>query len=208
MLRSLRNLGLAAAVLLSVPAFAGDTIQDWGLAKAPPVPELKTVKLDPKTTALLVLDFVKQTCNQERRPRCLDTLKPAGALLEKARAAHASVVYSVTAISTMADVLPPLVAKGDEPHVQAPPDKFFGTDLDAILKARGIKTVILIGTASHGAIWNTGAQAAMRGYQVVLAEDGISGDDPYTEQAVIQMMLTGPTVSAKTVLSRGDLITF
>ncbi len=207
MLRSLRNLSLAA-VLFATPALAGDAVQDWGLAKAPPVPELKTLKLDPKTTALLVLDFVKQTCNQERRPRCLDTLKPSGVLLEKARAAHATVIYSVTATSAMTDVLPPMTAHEGEPHVQAPPDKFLNTDLDAMLKAKGIKTVIVIGTAIHGAILGTASQAAYRGYQVVVPVDGVSGDDPYTEQAVLRIMQTGPTLSAQVVLSRGELIGF
>ena len=151
MLRSLRNLSLVSAVLLAganLPALAGDSIQDWNAAKAPAVPELKTVKLDPKTTALLVLDFVKQTCNQERRPRCLDTLPAAHNLLEKARTAHATVIYSITAVSSMADVLPPVAALPSEPHVQASPDKFLGTDLDKLLKADGIKTVIVMGTAS------------------------------------------------------------
>lgn len=211
MLRSLRNLSLVSAVLLAganLPALAGDSIQDWNAAKAPPVPELKTVKLDPKTTALLVLDFVKQTCSQERRPRCLDTLPAAHNLLEKARAAHATVIYSITATSSMADVLPPVAALPSEPHVQASPDKFLGTDLDKLLKAGGIKTVVVMGTAIHGAILQTASQAAMRGYDVVVPEDAVSGDNPYSEQAVITIMLTGPTLSAKTTLSRSDLIGF
>ena len=155
-----------------------------------------------------MLDFVKQTCNQERRPRCLQTLDPAHALLEKARAAGATVIYSVTAVSTAADVLPPVAPRPDEHVVQSTPDKFLNTDLDATLKAGGIKTVVAMGTAIHGAILNTAAQAAMRGYQVVLPEDTVSGDDPYTEQAVITVMLTGPTMAARTVLSRSDLISF
>jgi nicotinamidase-related amidase len=92
--------------------------------------------------------------------------------------------------------------------VQAPPDKFLNTDLDATLKARGVKTVIVMGTAIHGAILQTASQAAMRGYQVVLPEDTVSGDDAYSEQAVITILLTGPTVSARTTLSRSDLIAF
>ena len=200
-----------AAVLVSLagsPAMAGDAIQEWGAAKAPPVPELKTVKLDPKTTALLVIDFVKQTCNQDRRPRCLDTLPVAHNLLEKARAAHVPVIYTITAASTMADVLPPVAALPGEPHVQATPDKFLNTDLDKMLKAGGIKTVIVMGTAAHGAVIATAVQAAVRGYDLVFVEDAVSGESPYTEQAVINILLTGPTMSAHTTLSRSDLIGF
>ena len=210
MLNRFKRFAFAVAVLsaASAPALAGDAIQDWSAAKAPPVPELKTVTLDPKTTALLVLDFVKQTCSQERRPRCLDTLPAAHNLLEKTRAAHGKVIYTVTATSSMADVLPPVAALPNEPHVQSTPDKFLNTDLDKMLKESGIKTVIVMGTAAHGAVLVTAAEATMRGYDVVFAEDAVSGDSPFVEQAVINLMLTGPTMSAHTTLSRSDLIGF
>ena len=42
-------------------------IDEWASVQAPKPPELKPVKIDdPKTTAYLVLDIVKQTCNNER----------------------------------------------------------------------------------------------------------------------------------------------
>jgi nicotinamidase-related amidase len=210
MLNRFKLLAITVVILSAAVASAqaGDAIQDWNAAKAPPVPELKSVKLDPKTTALLVLDFVKQTCSQERRPRCLDTLPAARHLLEKSRAAQAKVIYSITAISSMADVLPQVAALPGEPHVQSTPDKFLNTDLDKMLKAAGIKTVIVVGTAIHGAVLQTASQAAMRGYDVVMAEDAVSGDNPYSEQAVINIMLTGPTLSARATLSRSDLIAF
>ena len=164
--------------------------------------------LDPKTTALLVLDMVPQTCNPERRPRCLDTVTPIKDLLTRARAAHASVIYSLTAVTKEADILPVLAPIAGEPNVTSTPDKFLNTNLDALLKERGIKTVIVTGTAAHGAVLNTAAQAAVRGYQVVLPEDGMSAETLYIEQAVVTIMLTGPTLSARTTLSRSDLISF
>ena len=39
------------------PAFAQTIVDDWSKVQAPKPPELKTVTLDPKTTALLVLDL-------------------------------------------------------------------------------------------------------------------------------------------------------
>ena len=44
------------------PAHAQTIVDEWSGIKAPPVPELKRVTIDPKVTALLVLDIVKQTC--------------------------------------------------------------------------------------------------------------------------------------------------
>ena len=45
-------------------AQTGQTIVDeWATVQAPKPPELKPLTLDPKTTALLVLDIIKQSCN-------------------------------------------------------------------------------------------------------------------------------------------------
>ncbi len=211
MLRFATKLRLAAVVLLfsaPLPVLAGNIVEDWGKVTPPPAPQLKTVKVDPATTALLVLDMVPQTCNAERRPRCLDTIAPIHTLLERARAAHVHVIYSLTAVSKVGEILPPLQPIAGEPNVTGTPDKFLNTNLDALLKERGVKTVIVVGTAVHGAILNTAAQAAMRGYQVVLPVDGFSGETLYIEQAVVQVMLTGPTLSMRTTLTRSDMIGF
>jgi len=45
-----------------------DIIAEWASVKPPAAPELKPVTVDPKTTALLVLDFMKGNCGA--RPRC------------------------------------------------------------------------------------------------------------------------------------------
>ena len=46
-----------------------DIIAEWASVKLPPAPELKPVTVDPKTTALLLLDFMKGNCGA--RPRCI-----------------------------------------------------------------------------------------------------------------------------------------
>ncbi len=78
---------------------------------------------DPKTTALLVLDLVRQGCNEQRRPRCLPTVASVHALLEKARAAGMPVVYSLVANSTAADVLKEVAPLGSEPMVTSGTDQ-------------------------------------------------------------------------------------
>ncbi|MGH7000250.1 MAG: hypothetical protein ACREEA_01940 [Stellaceae bacterium] len=51
---------LAAFVAIAAPARAQQTIIDeWATIKTPPAPDLKQITVDPKTTALLLLDFVK-----------------------------------------------------------------------------------------------------------------------------------------------------
>ncbi|WP_416338926.1 isochorismatase family protein [Paraburkholderia sp. CNPSo 3076] len=47
---------------------------------------------------------------------------------------------------------PAIAAKEDEKVVQSGVDKFFNTDLETALKAKGIQTVIVTGTMAHGAV--------------------------------------------------------
>ena len=63
---------VAMLAALAVQARANDITADWTSVKPPPVPELKSVTVDPKTTALLVLDFMKGNCGA--RPRCIATI--------------------------------------------------------------------------------------------------------------------------------------
>jgi len=67
-----RNLIAAAAILaaLTLPAQANNIVEEWAGTKAPVAPTLKPGTVDPKTTALLMLDFMNQNCG--KRPRCLD----------------------------------------------------------------------------------------------------------------------------------------
>jgi hypothetical protein len=57
-----------AAMAAAQTVSAGDIVADWATVKTPPAPELKPVTVDPKTTALLLLDFMKGNCGV--RPRC------------------------------------------------------------------------------------------------------------------------------------------
>ena len=63
---------------------------------------------------------------------------------------------------------------GDEPHVLSGPDKFRNTDLEKILKDKGITTVIVVGTAANGAVLFTASGAAFRGMNVIVPVDGMS----------------------------------
>lgn len=51
---------LAAALVYAGPSAAQTIIDEWQSVKAPPAPALKAVTLDPKSTAILVMDFVNR----------------------------------------------------------------------------------------------------------------------------------------------------
>jgi isochorismate hydrolase len=171
MKRNLITVGIALAAL-TLPAQAANIVDEWPGVKAPAAPELKAVTVDPKTTALLMLDFMNQNCG--KRPRCLDTIPAMKKLLADARANKVPVIYSIIANSTPEDVIKDVAPQADEPHVLSGPDKFRNTDLEKILKDKGITTVIAVGTASNGAVLYTASGAAFRGMSVIIPVDGMS----------------------------------
>jgi len=198
---------LAALGAVTVaPARAQTIIDEWASIKTPPPPALKPVTVDPKTTALLMLDFMNQNCG--KRPSCVASIPAMKKLLEAARAAKALVVYSIIANTTTADVIKDVAPVNGEPSVQSGPDKFLHTDLETILKDRGIATVIATGTASNGAVLFTAAGAAFRGMNVIVPVDGMSAADRYADLATAYNFSTAPQLSVKATLTRSDMIKF
>lgn len=203
-----RNLIAAAAMtaVLALPAQANNIVDEWTSIKPPAAPTLKPVTVDPKTTALLMLDFMNQNCG--KRPRCLATIPAMKKLLDEARAHKVAVIYSIIANSTPADVIKDVAPQAGEPNVLSGVDKFLNTDLDKILKDKGIKTVIAVGTSSNGAVLYTASGAASRGMNVIIPVDGMSAVDPYAEYSTVFTFMNAPLVSAKTTLTKSDMIKF
>ena len=210
------NLGVAAlagALMLFVagsPAVAADIVTEWATVKPPPIPQLKPVTVDGKTTALLILDLMKTNCG--RRPRCLATVPNVKRLHDAARAAGAMLFYSMVGNpATPANSVDPGIAPREGEWVpQGGPDKFLGSPLEERLKARGIKTVIVCGTSFQGVGIGTGSGAAQRGYKVIIPVDCLSSEDPYMEQySAWHMYKGGPAVVTNNVtLTRSDMVKF
>jgi nicotinamidase-related amidase len=187
-------------------ADAANIIDEWASVKPPPPPALKPVTVDPKTTALLMLDFLPSNCSS--RPRCLASLPAMKQLLAAARTHGATVIYSVAGKFGPSDIAKEVAPVGNEPVVKSHADKFLDTDLDKILKDRGIQTVIVTGTAANGAVFYTGSAAALRGFKVIVPVDGLSAGDLYAEQLTIWQLAHGPGFGAQVTLTRSDVIKF
>jgi nicotinamidase-related amidase len=194
-----------AIALVTASAGAATIIDEWSTVKVPPPPALKPVTVDRKTTALLMLDFNKQTCNAERRPRCIASIPKVAKLLASARDAGVPVIYSLGGGGAPADIAKELTPAKDEPIIAAGLDKFVGTELDSILKQKAIKTVIIVGTAAHGAVLYTATAAATRNLQVVIPLDGISGDIPYVEQYTAWHLVNAPRIETVTLTTIDDV---
>jgi nicotinamidase-related amidase len=197
----------AAVATLALPAQAGDIIQEWADVKAPAVLPLKAVMVDPKTTALQLLDFQPPNCTN--RPRCLASIPALKKLLGEARAKGVLVIYSTAGKGTPADILKDIAPAAGDPVVHASVDKFAGTDLDKVLKDKGITTVIVNGTAAHGAVLYTGSAAALRKMTVIVPVDGMSSEDLYYEQATAWLLAKGTGgIGPQVTLTRSDMIKF
>jgi nicotinamidase-related amidase len=201
-------IGLAVASYGAAPARAADIVADWSGIQMPPPPTLKPATLDPKTTALLLLDFLTTNCNE--RPRCVEAVPKVKALTERARAAGMLVAYTLPGGGKIVD---PGIAPHDGEVVdqkQGGPDKFLGSDLDQRLKDHGIKTVILCGTSAQGVGIGTGSAAAQRGYFVAYPVDCVASESAFRESyAAWHMGGGGPPVTTKWVtVTRSDMIKF
>ena len=205
-----RNLIVAATILavLALPAYGANIIDEWASAKAPPPPALKPAMID-KTYALFVIDMVTETCNAKARPRCVETIPAIQKLLNDARAKGMAVIYALGVSGK--EFVPALAPKDGEPIVKSGADKFINTDLDKILKDKGIKGVIVVGTLAYGGVLHTASQAALRGYKVVVPLDGMSSPNEqtlYSEQYTAWHLANGPGLAANVTLTKMDMIKF
>ena len=189
----------AAAIPL---AHSQNIIEEWSQVKAPAPPPLKVVRIDPTSTALIVMDVSVRTCSHARRPRCTGTLPAIAKLVREARASRVLVLYSLVGHDRRSDIPKAFAARAaDTVLTGAGPDKFVGSNLEAILKAKRIKTLITVGTSAEGAVLNTASGAAFRGFDVVVPVDGMSSDTLYGEQSTAWYLAHAPRVSQHAMLT-------
>jgi nicotinamidase-related amidase len=186
--------------------YAADIIDEWDWVVPPTKPELYDFEVD-NSTALLILDIEQLTCNKERRPRCLDSVPSISFLLNKARDKGVFVAYSLTPKGTKDTILKEVTPLDNETIVNSSVNKFFKTDLDKILKEKGVTKLIITGTAANGAVLFTATEAAQRGYYIVVPVDTISAD-LFSEQAAVHTLLNGPGTRGKVLLTRSNMIKF
>jgi NAD(P)-dependent dehydrogenase (short-subunit alcohol dehydrogenase family)/nicotinamidase-related amidase len=155
--------------------------------------------LDPRTTALVLVDLQNGILGFPLTPRSGEAISSTGAQLAKRfRAAGATVVLTrVTWSADFADALQqpvdrPLPGPAQLPAgwadfpkelEQSPRDiiitkrqwgAFHGTELDLQLRRRGIRTLVLGGVATNMGVESTARQAWEHGYEVIFAEEAFS----------------------------------
>jgi nicotinamidase-related amidase len=181
----------------------------------PALPDPVRVTLKPATTALLVLDYVEPICSSQ--PKCKSQMLPAMTpFMERARKAGLVVAYG-TREPNMSKWLPEVApAPGDIKIMNTAQDRFYNTDLDKALKAKGITTIIMVGWKVSGSVTYTSVGATLRDYTVVIPVDTTTAATDYeTTIGFYQILNQGngnlanePLKPKAPTLSRTDMITF
>jgi hypothetical protein len=181
----------------------------------PATPDPARVTLDPKTTALMVLDYVEPICNSQ--PSCKDQMLPAMTpFMERVRKAGLVVAYG-TREQNMTKWLKELAPRpSDIKVISSAQDRFYNTDLDMALKAKGIKTLIMVGWKVSGSVTYTSVGAMAHDYTVVIPVDTTSAASAYeTTIGFYNVLNSGnanlanePLKPNAVTLTRTDMITF
>ncbi len=151
--------------------------------------------LDPKTTALVLIDLQKGIVNRPLAPHSgPEVISRAKKLAEKFRAGGAPVILVKVAFAPdfadapsqatdepmrgaadmpadWAEYVEGLQAPGDLTIVKRQWGAFYGTELELQLRRRGVGTIVLGGVATNFGVESTARQAWELGYAVVIAED-------------------------------------
>ena len=141
-----------------------------------------------------------------------DVIGQAGQLLEGARGSGATVVYTRVAWqpgypdlvanspllamvaqsqclvegSAQAEIVPQLTPQdGDVVVTHQRVGGFSSSQLDVILRSRGIDTVLFAGVATNASVESTARQASDLGYRTIIVADACSAADPGAHDAAI-----------------------
>lgn len=176
---------------------------------------MAVISLDKSKTALIMADFHVDTMGANPLVKERGVLEKSRALLDAARKAGMLVVYIVVAFREgYPEVHPrnksfgPLKAPGQplpteplkriHPLVTPQPGEvvvvkhrvnaFFGTDLDMILRASNIDSLLLLGHATSGVILSTVRYAADADYEVIVVQDCCADRDAGVHAFLVQQV--------------------
>lgn len=180
------------------------------------------LSIDPKTTALLVMDFQTLIVNGYATDK-ETLLARTKSLLDAARAKGMKVVYVVVGfrpgypeVSARNLIFHTIketgrFAAGDpnaEIHAAVAPKAgeavvtkhrvgaFAGTDLDMILRANGIETLLLSGIATSGVVLSTVRHGADADYRLVVVKDCCSDGDEEVHRVLVEKVFPRQATTA------------
>jgi nicotinamidase-related amidase len=159
--------------------------------KPDPIP----ITLDPRSTAVVVLDM--STRCHDPKECCSRLLQPLGEFVERVRSFHVPIIFTVSASAkgtVMAEVAPALRRRTDEPVIYPDAfDKFVGGELLECLNRAGAKTLVVIGSSTNIAVLYTCTTAArVHNFEIVLPLDGVNTRTEYEHEYSIHQFTVLP----------------
>ena len=190
-----------------------------------------TLALDPKTSALLVMDYQSAIVGMLEGDKAA-LLARMAELIAAARARGMMVVYVVVGfragypeVSPANAIFAPIKqsgmfgpgAAGVEIHAAVAPEgnevvvtkhrvgAFLGTDLDMVLRANGIGTMVLAGIATSGVVLSTLRHAADADYRLVVVEDCCADRDGEVHRVLMEKVFPRQAAVARAEAVRAAL---
>lgn len=168
--------------------------------EGPNRPEPQKLKLDVKTTVVLVLDLSARCENPEEA--CSKLMAPLSGFLERARQAKVPIVYTISAAgkgTSLGEVAAPLKSPASE-TVLFPDafDKFMGGELKLKLDKHNCKSLVIVGSATNFAVLYTATTAArIYRYDIVIPLDGVNANRQYEHEYAIHQLTILPASAHK-----------
>jgi len=169
------------------------------------------VLLDPKTTALVLIDLQKGIVARPTQPYPSDAvIRQCNVLITHFRQAGAPIVFTRVGWSAGLQDLPPqTVDQRSLPDTPPPAEftelvpelttdpgdvqilkhqwgAFYGTDLDLQLRRRHVKTIVLGGISTNFGVESTGRDAWERNYELLFVEDAMASAGAEMHQFAIK----------------------
>jgi nicotinamidase-related amidase len=169
---------------------------------------MQDVELNASQTAVVLIDLQQGIMGYPTAPYAISSVIGVAAdLAGRFRSRGATIVYVRVDLANMIQLTvdqshgdpngppPPPAASEIVPEAGRQPDDllitkhhwdaFGGTELEQMLRQRGIRTIVLCGVATHIGVESTARSAASRGFDVVLAEDATTSTSADAHQYAI-----------------------
>lgn len=161
----------------------------------PEIPWTDSAEVPARRSAVLVVDMQNDFVDERgalRVPSAQATVAPIHALVARARKSGAPVIYTqdwhapdspefrlwpghCLAGTWGAEIIPELSPQPGEPIVKKTTyDPFWGTELEDLLRARGVEDLVIVGTVANICVLHAAGSAALRGLRVIVPKDCVS----------------------------------
>lgn len=162
---------------------------------------MSTLELDPKTTALVVIDLQKGIAGGQTAPRSpAEVITNTVRIADRFRRAGALVILVHVDTGKNGELFPKPITDVPRPAMTPPPDwaeivpelgprendvvvtkhqpsAFFATDLEIQLRRRGIQTIVLAGISTNVGVEATARTGFEHGFNLVFASDAMAARD-------------------------------